>query len=322
MARALIRHPVSRVALRRIVMAVPLLLIVSALSFVLLSLAPGDATVQILGIQGTPEQYDALRQQLGLDLPVYEQYWNWLRDAIHGDLGASIFTSEKVTAAINVRVPVTLSLICGALLVSVLVGVPLGTISAVRGGVLGRSIDALALVGYSLPVFWLAGQLIVVFAVKLDWLPAVGYVPLSESPTEWLRSLILPVTALSLGGIAVIAKQTREAMLDSLSSEYVRMAWANGIPPSSIYLRHALKNASIRIVTLLGLLAVGMLGGTVLVETVFALPGLGSLAVTSALRGDLPLVQGVAVYCAVVVVLINLAIDIGYSWLNPRVRAQ
>lgn len=311
-----------RAVVRRLAMAVPLLLIVSALSFVLLSLAPGDATVQILGIQGTPEQYEALRGALGLDLPLYEQYANWVRDAVRGDLGASIFTDEKVTDAIKARLPVTLSLISGALVVSFVVGVFLGTASAVRGGALGRFIDGFALVGFALPVFWVAGQLIVLFAVKLQWLPAVGYISLSESPTGWLRSLILPVAALSLGGIAAVAKQTREAMLDSLSSEYIRMAWANGISAWSIYLRHSLKNASIRIVTILGLLAVGMLGGTVLVETVFALPGLGSLAVTSALRGDLPLVQGVAVYFSVIVVLINLLIDVGYSWLNPRVRTQ
>ena len=315
-------HPVTRATTRRLLLTLPLMLVVTALTFVLLSIAPGDATVQILGLQGTPEQYEQLREALGLDLPLYQQYGEWVGNAVRGDLGTSIFTGEEVTTAINARLPVTISLVLGALLVSATVGLALGTFSAVRGRSLGRFIDVLALVGFSLPVFWVAGQLIVLFAVKLSWLPAIGYVPLSESPTDWARSLVLPIAALSLGGIAAVAKNTREAMLDALESEYVRVAWANGIPSRSIYLRHCLKNAAIRILTILGLLAVGMLSGTVLIETVFALPGMGSLAVGSALRGDIPMVQGVVVYFTLIVVALNLVIDIAYSWLNPKVGVE
>jgi peptide/nickel transport system permease protein len=257
-----------------------------------------------------------------LDLPLYEQYWQWLTHAVRGDLGSSLFTGESVTDAIQSRLPVTLSLMFGALLVSLVVGVALGVFSAMRGGVLGRIVDGFALVGFALPAFWVGAMLVVVFAVALRWLPATGYVALADSPTDWLASLVLPVVSLALGSIAALAKQTREAMLDVLSSEYIRMARANGIRNRSIVLVHALKNASVRVITVLGVQAVGLLGGTVVVENVFALPGLGSLAVNSTVQHDLPVVQGTVVYFTVLVVVINLIVDIAYTWLNPKVRAS
>ncbi|MEN3283875.1 MAG: peptide/nickel transport system permease protein [Solirubrobacteraceae bacterium] len=303
-------------------MAVALLFVVTALTFVLVSLTPGDAARDILGTDASPEAYPRLRHQLGLDLPVYEQYWNWVKHALGGDLGASLFTSQRVTEAIGARLAVTLSLIVGALLVSLLVGVCLGVFSAVRGGAAGRAVDALALVGFAVPAFWLGAILIAVFAVKLGLFPATGYVPFAESPAQWLQSLVLPVFALSLGGIAAVAKQTREAMLDALGSEYIRMAWASGLRPRSIFFQHALKNAAIRVATILGVQAVGLLGGTVVIETVFALPGMGSLAVNATVQHDLPVVQGIVVYFTIIVVAINLAIDLAYTALDPRVRTS
>jgi peptide/nickel transport system permease protein len=296
--------------------------VVSVLSFVLVSLTPGDAAREILGADATPEAYRSLRHALGLDQPLWEQYWTWLGHAVHGDLGVSLFTGEPVTQAIGERLPVTLWLISGALLVMLVVGVTLGVFSAVRGGTLGRFVDALGLTGFALPPFWVAAELIALFAVKWRFFPATGYVPITQSPSKWILSLMLPIAALALHGLAAVAKQTREAMLDALGSEYVRMAWANGISPTSIVYRHALKNAAIPVVTILGLQAVALLGGTVLVESVFALPGLGQLAVTASIQHDLPLVQGVVVYFTVIVVVINLVIDLAYSWLNPRVRTQ
>jgi peptide/nickel transport system permease protein len=195
-------------------------------------------------------------------------------------------------------------------------------ISAVYGGVLGRAIDVFALVGFALPAFWVGAELIALFAVRWKLLPATGYVPVTQSVTGWLRSIALPIAALALGGIAAVAKQTREAMLDTLSSEYVRMARANGIGPCSIILRHALKNASVRALTVLGVQAVVLLGGTVLIENVFALPGLGSLVVSAATGHDLPVVQGVAIYFTGLVVVINLTIDLAYTALNPKVRVR
>lgn len=318
--RLTLRHPVITTIWRRLITAVPLLFVVSVLSFVLVSITPGDAARQILGLQGTAQEYAALRRSLGLNLPVYQQYWSWLSHALHGDFGSSIITGQHVTQVIDSRLPVTASLILGSLLVSVVVGVGLGVFSAIRGGALGRAVDALSLVGFSLPAFWVGAELIVLFAVKLGWLPATGYVSPGTSVLDWLRSLILPVAALSLGGIAAVAKQTREAMLDVLSAEYIRMAWANGLSPRSIYFRHAFKNAAMRVTTVLGVQAVGLLGGTVLVENVFALPGLGTLAVTATTQHDLPVIQGLAIYFTLIVVVINLVIDLAYSWLNPRVQ--
>jgi peptide/nickel transport system permease protein len=318
----LVRNPVLRVVVRRCVMAVPLLFVVSALTFVLVSLTPGNAAEEILGTSATPAAYAAFNRALGLNLPLYEQYWDWLRHALTGNLGQSIFTSQPVTQEIGQRLPVTLSLLVGALVVSAVAGIGLGAFSALRGGFIGRIADALALIGFSLPGFWVGAELIVIFAVWRNWFPATGYVPISASPGGWLHSLVLPVVTLSLYGIASTAKQTREAMLDVLASEHIRMAKANGLPRHAIAFRHALRNASMRVVTVLGLLAVGLLGGTVLVENVFALPGVGSLMVTAATQHDLPVVAGIAVYFTLIVVAINLVVDLAYLWLDPRVRLQ
>ncbi|MEU9323536.1 ABC transporter permease [Streptomyces canus] len=306
---------------RRLVTAIPLLLVVSSFNFLLLSLTPGDAARQILGTNGTREQYEALRRQLGLDLPVYEQYWNWLTHAVSGDFGSSITNGSPVLESITSRVPVTMSLIGGSLLVSVVAGVSLGVFSAVRGGVVGRAVDALALLSWALPVFWVGSVLVVVFSIKLEWFPALGYVPFTESPEDWARSLVLPVTALSLGSVAAVLKQTRESMLDVLGSEYIRMAAANGVSRTSLIYRHALKNAAIPVVTVLGVQTVGLLGGAVLIENLFSVPGLGSLVVGSALAHDLPTVQAVAVVFTVVVIVVNLSVDVAYGLLNPRVSA-
>lgn len=318
----LVRAPLFAVAARRVALAVPLVLIVSLLSFVLEYLTPGDPARSILGVHATTAEYQHLRRQLGLDQPLYQQYWTWLHAAIHGNLGVSLFSGEAVTHAVSGRLPVTVSLIVGALIVTALVGVPLGVISAVRGGVVAKIVDSFSLVGFALPSFWIAAVLIVLFAVDLRWLPATGYVPLTQSVTGWLRALTLPVIALALNGIAAVARQTREAMLDSLSSEYVRMARANGIAETAIVMRHGLRNAGMRVVTMLGIQAVVLLGGTVLVENVFALPGMGGLLVTAATQHDVPVVQGIVVYFTMIVVGVNLVIDLSYAWLDPRVRAR
>lgn len=312
---------VARVIVRRLLIAVPLIFAVSALSFVLASLTPGDAAQAILGADAPPRAYEQLKHQLGLDLPLYEQYWRWLSNALHGDLGSSVLTNESVSHALNSRLAVTLQLIVGALLISIFVGIPLGILSAVRGGVVARLADAIALLGFAVPAFWLAAQLISVFAVKLHWFPPTGYVSFGDAPGQWVRSLALPVVALGLAGIAAMAKQTRDAMLDALGSEYIRMARANGIRRRSIVFRYALKNAALPVLTILGLQAVWLLGGTVFVENVFGLPGMGSLAVNATLRHDLPVVQGIVVYFTVMVVAVNLIVDIAYTYFNPRVRA-
>jgi peptide/nickel transport system permease protein len=322
-AAGLWRSPMLRVVVRRLLLAIPLLFVVSALSFILISLTPGNAAQVLLGNGETPEAIRQVSHQLGLDQPLYEQYWHWLVHAIHGNLGISLLSKESIgTVITGTRAIVTLTLLVGALIVTTIVGVGLGTTSAIRGGALGRAVDVLSVIGYAVPSFWMGAVLITIFAVKLHVLPATGYVPLSQNASDWFRSLVMPVVALSLGPIAAVARYTREAMLDVLASEHTRMSWANGIAPRSIYLRHGLKNSAPRIITVLGLMVVGLLTGTVLVETVFALPGLGQLAVTSTTSHDVPMIQGIVVLFTLVVIVVNLVVDLTYTWLNPRVTTS
>jgi peptide/nickel transport system permease protein len=320
--RSILKSPTARTIGRRLAMGVVLVLVVTGLSFLLVSLIPGDPARAILGLQATPEQIGALRRELGLDLPLYERYWDWLRGALQGDFGHSITSSQAVTNILQPRIGVTLSLLFGTLMVSVVVGVALGVASAVRGGALGRAVDVVSLVGFAIPSFWMGAMLASFFAVKLGWFPASGYVPITESAGGWLKSIALPVLTLSAGGVGFVSKQTRETMLEVLGSEYVRMARASGLSAPSIVLRHALKNASMRVLTVMGLVGVGVLGGTVVIETVFALPGLGGALVDATLRGDFPVVQAIVTYFAIMVVLINLIVDLAYVVVNPRVRVQ
>jgi len=310
------------VATRRLVMAIPQLFIVSALSFLLVSLTPGNAGLSILGPLATPQQVSKLQHSFGLDLPLYQQYWRWLTHALSGNLGTSLISGQPVATLIGQRLPVTLSLMLGGLLLMIVIGVSLGIFSAVRGGVAGRIVDALALIGLALPPFWLGALLIEVASVRLHLLPAIGYVSPGTSPIQWLRFLVLPVLALSLGGIAIFAKNTRDAMLDVLGTEHVRAARANGVPARDIYFMYALKNTALRITTLAGLAIITLLSGTVFVETIFAVPGMGQLLVSSVTNHDLPVVQGIAITFTAVIILLNIAIDILYGILDPRVKVR
>jgi len=307
---------------RRLAWALPLLLIASALSFVLVSLVPGDPARALLGPNATQAQYLQLHRQLGLDRPLYLQYLSWLRGAVRGDLGTSLFTAEPVSSILNQRLWVSLTLIAGSLLVAAVAGVALGTLSAVRRGWLGRTVDAVAMLGLAIPSFWLALLLIAVFAVAVRLFPATGWVPFATSPGGWLHSLVLPVATIAFSALTVIVVQTRDAMLDVLSSDYIHVLRANGFPARSIVLRHALRNAAIPVVTLLGIIFIGLLTATVLVETVFALPGLGSAAVQAATQHDLPVIQGEVLYFTIIVVIVNLLTDIAYRLLDPRVRVS
>jgi peptide/nickel transport system permease protein len=311
----------GRLIVRRVSLSVPLLFIVSMLTFALESLTPGDAARTILGTDFDPQRYAQLKEQLGLDEPVYEQYWHWLQNVFHGSLGDSLFSGQAVTNALQERLGATLSLIIGTLIVSGLVGVSLGVVSALRRrGVVGRVVDVLSLLGEALPNFWVGLVLVAIFAVGLRLFPATGYVPVGQSWSDWLWSLTLPVITLSIGPVAVISKLTRDAMLDALGRDFVVGLRARGIPERTIVLRHTLRAAGIPVVTVLGLLFVGLLSGTVLVEAVFGLPGLGSLAVQATTQHDLPLVQGVAVCFAAIVVFVNLLVDLTYGCLNPKAR--
>lgn len=309
-----------RLVIRRLLLAIPLLFVVSVLSFALTSLAPGNAAETILGSSATPSSVAALERQLGLTQPLWEQYWHWLSHALTGNLGTSLTTSEPVGSTLSARLPVTLALVIVGTLVSAILGVALGIVSALREGLVGRVIDGLAMLGFSIPNFWLGLVLVDLLAVNLHWFPATGYVNLSQSPSGWVRSLVLPVAALAAVGLTGIAKQTRDSLREVMGREFITALRADGVPEWRIVLRHALRNAAIPVVTLVGVFFVGMLGGTVLVESVFVLPGLGSLAVSSAQSGDLTTLQAIVVVFCIIVVVVNLLIDLTYGWLNPKAR--
>jgi peptide/nickel transport system permease protein len=311
-----------RIIARRLLLSVPLILIVSAITFVLGSLVPGDPARTLLGVNGTPEQYEALREQLNLDRPLYEQYWLYLQGLFQGDLGRSIFNNEQVANIIATRLPVTLALVIGGTLVAALVGVALGVISATRSRLLARVVDVVSLVGTALPSFWVGLVLIAVFAVALRWFPATGYTAFATSPSLWATSLVLPVIALAIGGVALIAKITRDAMLSTLAMDYIRTLRASGIGGASIVWRHALRNAGLAIATAVGLTLINFLPGAVLIENVFVLPGLGSKVVDATNQHDIPIVQGIGLVFTVIVIVVNLIVDVVYGFLNPKVRSE
>lgn len=308
-----------RLVLRRLAWSVPLLLVASVISYLFVGLLPGDPARSLVGQNATPEQVAAVREQLGLNLPLWEQYWNWLKSALTGDFGSSIISRQSVTGLLNDRLEPSLSLIVGATLVATIVGVTLG-IRGARRGPLGRVVDAFSVLGIAIPDFWLGLMLIVLFAVQWSLLPPTGYVPIVDGPGAWLTSLVLPVITLAIPATAIIAKQTRDAVSASLDKTFVRTLRAAGASDRSIVYRHALKNAAIPILTVVGLVFIGALSGTVAVESIFAIPGLGSTAVQATSASDLPLIQGVVIYFTLIVIVVNLLVDLAYGYFNPRVR--
>jgi len=302
-----------------------MLFTITALTFVLASMAPGDAARAILSSQSgsyTVQQYQQMRHALGIDQPLLVQYWHWLDGVAHGSLGTDLFSGQPVAQELNARLAPSLSIILVTVLVAGITGVSLGIISALRGGIVGRAVDAVSLLGLAVPSFWLALALAELLAVKIRLFPATGYIPLGASPAGWLRAITLPILTLSAGAVAFIAKQTRDSMAEVMLREFVVMLRARGLSRRSVVLRHALRNAAIPVVTLLGLLFVGLLGGTVLIEDVFAIPGLGQQAVTAAGSHDLPVIEGVAFYFTVIVVIVNLLVDLSYRLLNPKVHGS
>jgi peptide/nickel transport system permease protein len=306
--------------IRRLIVSLPLIVVVTVLTFVLESLVPGNTARAIIGASGSPAAYQRLRVELGLNNPLWYQYWQYLDQVLHGNLGTSVFTGEPVSTLLNQRLGVTLSLVLLATAFCAVLGVLLGVVSAVRGGVVGRAVDVLSLVGLALPGFWVAIILAAVFAVSLRIFPATGYIPPTDSVGRWLWALTLPVIALGLGGVASVAKQTRDSMKDTLGREYVRTLRASGIGRGSIIWKHALRNGAIPVVTVLGLVFVSALSSTVFVEAVFVLPGLGSMAVTATSQHDIPVIEGIALYFTVLVVIVNVLLDVVYGMLNPKVR--
>jgi len=305
---------------KRLASGVVLVFAVSAAAFVLISIAGGDIARTIVGDAATQEQVDQKAAELGLDRPLLEQYWSWLGSAVHGDFGTSWFTNLPVSELLLTKMPITLSLALVGTLVSAVLGIALGTIAAVRRGVVDRLLQVLVIGGFALPGFWLALVLVSAFAVRWGVLPATGYVPFGSSPSEWARSIALPVAALAIGVTGATAQQVRSALIDVLRQDYVRSLRGRGLSSANIVLRHGLRNAAPSALTVISLQFINLLGGAVIIERIFALPGLGAMTLDATTQGDVPQIMGVVVLTVGIVVSVNLVIDVAYGWLNPKVR--
>lgn len=308
------------VILRRLFQTIIVIFILSIIIFYLIYLIPGDPVISLLGYDATQEELNALRAELGLDKPLLLQYGNWLINVLQGNLGKSVMYRENVTDLIASRLPITLYLGSLSLIITAIIGTAVGIISAVRRGtILDTLVTTGANTGISIPVFWLGVLGVYVFAIKLDWLPVQGYT--SPFKDFWLstRQIIMPVICLAVTPLASIARQARSAMLETIHQDYIRTAWSKGLKERVIILRHALKNALVPVVTLLGMQARFVIGGSVLVETVFNIPGMGRLIVRSVFDKDFVIVQGSVLVIALVVALANLAVDISYAYLDPRI---
>ncbi len=308
--------------IRRLLSLIPLVLILSALVFALAFLIPGDPARTLAGgLKATPDRVALVRRQLGLDRPVVDQYGRWVDHLAHGNLGRSFLQNDSVISQIRQRFPVTLSLALGGMAVTLLIGVPAGILAGTHPGTL---LDRIVTLGTSaaiaMPDFWVAMILIVVFAVKLNLLPAIGFVHFTDDPVAWITHLYLPCIALGLGGAASIARLLRGAMLDVLEQDYIRTAGAKGLRQRSIVMKHALKNAALAPMTVLGIQFAYLLGGTVVLEHIFSIPGMGQYFFNALVEKDLPVIQGVTIVVAVTFVIINLAVDVLYAYVNPKVR--
>jgi peptide/nickel transport system permease protein len=311
-----------REILRRLLATIPVMGVVAIAVFALLHLTPGDPAVIIAGDYATVDDIARIRARLGLDKPFLTQVTIWLGQVVRGDLGTSIFSGLPVSRLIAQRVEVTAMLTLYAMLISVGVGVPLGIIAAwKRGSLIDRAVMIVAVSGFSMPVFWLGFLLVYIFAITFAWLPVQGYVPLGTGGLgATLRHLTLPAVTLSVIYLALIARMTRASMLGVLGEDYIRTAFAKGLAPRGVLVRHALKNASLPVVTIIGIGFALLIGGAVVTESVFALPGLGRLTVDAIVRRDYPVIQGVILIVSGVYVLINLVIDVLYVVLDPRIR--
>lgn len=309
--------------MRRLLSLIPTLFIVSVIAFTLIHLTPGDPISLILGPDATISEIERVKQDLGLDRPLYEQYFFWMSDVLRGDLGTSIFVNQPVTSMIATRLETTLVLTTLALVFTVCLGIPAGVISAIkRNTIVDQSSMVIALLGVSMPNFWLGLNLILLFSVYLGWFPTGGYTDLSDSVVGSIKSLILPAIALGFSNAAIVARMTRASMLEVLHQDYVRTARAKGLAAWPVYVRHALRNAFLPIITIVGVVLAGLLGGAVVTETVFTLPGVGRLIVNSVLRRDYPVIQGIILLVAMTYVVLNLLIDVVYVFIDPRVRFQ
>jgi peptide/nickel transport system permease protein len=307
--------------IRRLASTVLVMGIVAVFVFLLLHLSPGDPAAIIAGDNATQDQIDAIRQRLGLDDPLPVQFFRWLSAVLQGDLGISIFSNEPVLKLIGQRVEPTLSLALTTLLVAVTLAVSFGVLAAWKVGTwIDRALMAVSVIGFSVPVFVVGYLLIYVFSINLRWLPVQGYSPIDQGFGPWIERLILPSIALGLAYVALIARITRTSMLDVLAEDYIRTARAKGVATQSMLLKHALKNAGVPIITVIGIGVALLIGGVVITETVFNIPGVGRLVVDAISKRDYPIIQGVILIFSGVYVLVNLMVDMSYTLLDPRIR--
>lgn len=311
----------GRYIARRLVASVLVLWLVSLLSFSIMSLVPGDPAVVMAGVGASADQVQRIREQFGLDAPFVVRLARWYGGLLHGDLGDSILLGRTVARAITERLPVTLSLAALAFVLTVVLGLALGTVAAIRQSTwVDQSVMALAVIGVSVPNFWLGLLLIILFSVLLDWLPAGGYVPVAQDPGAWLRGLVLPAASLALLQVGLLARMTRATVVEMLRQDFVRTARAKGLPGWLVVGKHAFGNVMIPVMTVLGITVSLLLSGSVVVETVFSIPGLGRLMATAILARDYPVIQGGLLVTALMFVAINLLVDVLYAWLDPRIR--
>src|SRR5688572_22110892 len=307
--------------LRRLASTVLVMGIVAVFVFLLLHLSPGDPAAIIAGDNATAEQIQGIRKQLGLDDPLPVQFLRWVSAVVQGDLGISIFSNEPVAKLISQRIEPTLSLALTTLIVAVTLAVSFGVLAAWKVGTwIDRSLMVLSVIGFSVPVFVVGYMLIYVFSINLRWLPVQGYSPIDQGLGPWIERLVLPSIALGLAYVALIARITRTSMLEVLAEDYIRTANAKGVATRSVLLKHALKNAGVPIVTVIGIGVALLIGGVVITETVFNIPGVGRLVVDAISKRDYPIIQGVILIFSGVYVLVNLLVDLSYTLLDPRIR--
>jgi peptide/nickel transport system permease protein len=314
-----------RFLFQRLLALIPVLFIVAVIVFLILRLTPGDPAAVIAGNSASNDDIERIREQLGLNQPLLTQFGIWLSGVLRGDLGFSFYLNKPVTELILQRIEPTLSLAFGTILLAILVAVPLGTLAAWRmGGWLDRLLSGFAVAGFSVPVFVVGYLLIYLFAIQLQWLPVQGYRRLfgeaSQGVGAWAVQLVLPWLTLATIYVALIARVTRASVSEALTEDFIRTARAKGLTERAVLLRHALANAAVPIVTVIGIGIALLIGGVVVTETVFAIPGLGSLTVDAVLNRDFPVIQGVVLFFSVLYVFINLLVDLSYLLLDPRIR--
>jgi peptide/nickel transport system permease protein len=307
--------------LRRLFTTLLVMLGVSFVVFIIIHLVPGDPVRVMLGLQADQAKVEEIRHLMGFDRPILVQYVDWLWSALHGDLGQSYITGDSVAAAVGQRLPATFSLALAALLIALVIALPAGMISAMRPGSLtDYAAMIFSQIGVSVPDFWMGILLILIFSLGLGWLPPSGYTSPTENLGEWLKHLILPATTIGLITASILTRFVRSAILEVLHQNYVRTAHAKGLPEPRVMTRHVLLNAAIPIVTIVGLQMASLLGGVIIVEIIFAWPGLGRLALDSVTRRDYPMVQGAVLLVALSFAIINVIVDLLYAYLDPRVK--